>query len=446
MRHVLPLLAVCLGSSLTTFGSGCSSPPASSVDGAVADAASPLSDGRVDAPPPSAELGPRLDGSDPLAAFIQRLTPRQRVGQLLFARYAASCAQIAELQPGGVVYHGSDVTTEGALRQANLALQRCAQTNGLSAAVFASTNHEGGRVHYFEAPSQVTRFPSAKLQCDRGTDYVYQVSRAQAEELLYTGIDVTLGPDADVLVVGSNVIGDRAYASDPKRAADCVTAALRGYHEGKVLTTLKHFPGHGGTASDTHLGLAVDPSSVAALEQTHLVPFWQGLRQSPQAAFVMVSHVVYRAIDPSWPATLSPAVVALLRGRQDPRFAGVTVTDDLNMQAITRYWPLEQAAALSLLAGADMLMTGTVVDAVKARDLLVKAWDGGLELNVKDLTGASRVVKATAQEVQTRVNDALARILAVKQRAGLLDLPAAIQRLEQAPVPDWAAHRKLATQ
>jgi beta-N-acetylhexosaminidase len=391
------------------------------------------------------------DGVGPLPwveQTLQRLTLEQRVGQLLLPRYTASCATIAALQPAGVVYIGADVSTMTALREDNLALQRCAESSGIALPLLTSTNHEGGRIYYFDGAGQATRFPSARAQCDRSADYVQQVSRAQAIELRYAGLNTTLGPVADVLLVGSNVIGDRAYATTPAAAADCVRAAVVGYHEGGLLAVLKHFPGHGGTSSDTHVDFAVDPSDAQSLEAQHLVPFRAGLAAPASAELVMASHVLYQGVDPAWPATLSPAVLALLRqgSAGGAAFAGPLVTDDLVMGAVAKHWDVAQAALVALAAGSDLLLVGSTAEAARIRELLLSAAQSGWSLSTADANGTPVTLQRSAAEMRQRIDEAVRRVLAVRQRPDLQRFDAAVQAIEQAAVPDWAAHAALAAQ
>lgn len=415
----------------------------------VSDGGSGAADGAVPRDDATRQDGaPGIDSAAPptwIEQTLQGMTLEQRVGQLLLPRYTASCATIATLQPAGVVYYGDDVSTVAALREANLALQRCAQSSGVVLPLITSTNHEGGRVYYFEGANEATRFSSARAQCDRGAAYVQQVSRAQALELAYAGLNTTLGPVADVLLVPSNVIGDRAYATTPAAAAECVRAAVLGYHEGGLLAVLKHWPGHGGTSSDTHVDFAVDPASAQQLAQEHLVPFRAGLEPPAAAEMVMASHVLYQGVDPAWPATLSPTVLALLRGDGSAAaFAGPLMTDDLLMGAVAKHWDVAEAAMISFVAGGDLLLIGSAAEALRTRDLLLDAARTGWSLSTTDAGGAPATFQLTAEEVQRRIDEAVRRLLAVRQQPALQRFDAAIQAIEQAAAPDWAAHEALA--
>lgn len=388
-----------------------------------------------------AEAGPQ-NGID---AIMHSLTPAEKIGQLIFVRYQINCDLFSGKHWGGVVFANApekDITTEAALRKSILDVHRCTQGHQYKLPMFTATNHEGGRVHYFNSTSKVTHFPSAAVQCSKGAPYVRQVSQAQASELAYMGIHVTLGPVADVLLTASSVIGDRAYAKTTALAAPCVESAVIGYHAEGLLATLKHFPGHGGIAADTHTSFAVDKRTMADIQQKYLPPFWAGLQLSVPAEFVMFSHVVYSSLDSAWPASLSSKAVQLLKSNTSPPFEGIAVTDDLNMNAVSLAWSMDKVAMLALMAGQDMLMFMKYDSAVQAQNALVAALQNGWEATVRNQLGKSQQFKFTAAEVQDRVHAALKRVLQVKQKAGLTRFDW-IQKMEAIPEPDWEAHREL---
>jgi beta-N-acetylhexosaminidase len=219
--------------------------------------------------------------------------------------------------------------------------------------VLVLVDHEGGRVH--RLPPPFTRFPPAAVVGSAGDPALAgAVARAMARELRAAGFDSGLAPVLDCRSEpASQVIGDRAFARDPETVAACgaafVTAALA---EG-LIPVAKHFPGHGRTAVDSHQALPEVDAPRGALEALELVPFRRALAAGCPA--VMVSHVRYRALDPDWPASLSPAVVGgLLRGQLG--FEGLVLSDDLEMQAVAAAWGVDGAAVRFLAAGGDLAL------------------------------------------------------------------------------------------
>lgn len=175
-------------------------------------------------------------------------------------------------------------------------------------------------------------------------------ARLIAHDLRDVGIDVNCAPVLDVPVPGANdVIGNRAYHADPALVAVLGRAVAEGYIAGGVLPVIKHIPGHGRANADSHLALPVVDVPLAELAGHDFVPF-RALADMPAA---MSAHVVFTALDPARPATVSPTVIAdTIRG--DIGFDGLLFSDDLSMQALAGSIPERGAAALS--AGCDIAL------------------------------------------------------------------------------------------
>jgi len=375
---------------------------------------------------------------------IQGMSSYARISQLFVMPFTLDCNQIKTMIPGGITFYGNHVTTYSEVRERALSIQKCARDQGVALPLFIATNHEGGRIYYFD-DTVVTHFPSAKKQCDMGAAYVHQVSKAQALELGYLGLNFIYGPVADVLFVSSNVIGDRAFSSDPARTAECVEQAVEGYHLGGVITSLKHFPGHGGTASDTHLGLAQDNVTLADLQAKYLPPFWRGLDLARPSEMVMISHVIFKQIDSEWPASLSSVILGLLKERSAKPFDGVAISDDMSMKAISNYWGASTASLLALMAGMDLLIYQSQLDLQASIDLLVQAVENGWSATVKDANNQAHTLSFTQDQIRERLYDALKRILRAKYLGGLSNYDF-LTELENRSPPDWQAHAAIANQ
>lgn len=187
------------------------------------------------------------------------------------------------------------------------------------------------------------------------------VAAATARGLRAVGVNMNFAPVADVNANPANpVIADRAFGSEPQHVARHVAAFVRGLQRERVGATVKHFPGHGDTDTDSHLALPTIGRGVQQLESVDLVPFRAGIAAGTAA--VMSAHIVLPALDPDLPGTLSRAVLhGLLRERLG--FKGLVVTDALNMHAIADRWSAGEASVLALAAGADLPLTiGTVAE------------------------------------------------------------------------------------
>lgn len=294
---------------------------------------------------------------------------RDRIGQLFMVGIPRPTldretrALLDDVRPGGIILFRRNYTDLETLSQL------CADIHSLCPTdpPLIALDHEGGRVHRLTLP--FTHFPAAQVLGQTGSAALaYQTGFAMGTELRSAGIDIDFAPVLDVLTNGENtVIGDRAFASDPRTVALLGCAVARGLREAGVIPCGKHFPGHGATLIDSHYDLPRDERAKAELEHLDLQPFRCAIAE--QIEMIMTAHIVYPALDPELPATLSPPIInGLLRDTLG--FPGVVVSDDLEMGAIARRATIENAAVAALKAGIDLLLIcHNLEPAVAARDV-----------------------------------------------------------------------------
>ena len=204
-----------------------------------------------------------------------------------------------------------------------------------------------------------TNFPHAMaFGADGKVEDAENFGRITGEEARAIGVHWNFFPDADVNSNPANpIINTRSFGEDPKQVGDLVTAYIKGAHEGGMLTTVKHFPGHGDTATDSHLGVASVNGDRAHLDSIELPPFRQAISAGVDS--VMVAHVTVPALDPdpNHVATISPAVVSDLLEKQ-LGFKGLIVTDALDMAGLTKLFinDIGRAAVEAFKAGNDLLI------------------------------------------------------------------------------------------
>jgi beta-N-acetylhexosaminidase len=209
------------------------------------------------------------------------------------------------------------------------------------------------------------------------TAYAESFGRITAKEARAIGIHWNFFPVADVNSNPANpVINTRSFGEDPQQVGELVQAYIRGAHEGGMLTTAKHFPGHGDTASDTHLGVARVDGDRTHLNTIELPPFEKAIEAGVDS--VMVAHVTVPALDPdpNHVATISPAVVTdLLKGKM--KFRGIVSTDALDMAGLTKLFVSDvgRAAVEAFKAGNDLLLIPADLDA--SYGAMVKAVKSG---------------------------------------------------------------------
>ncbi len=220
----------------------------------------------------------------------------------------------------------------------------------------------------------------------------FEMGRITALEGRAVGIHMAFAPVADINSNPDNpIINTRSFGSDPALVGEYVAAAIRGMRAGGILSTAKHFPGHGDTSVDSHLSLPVIQAGWPRFDSLELVPFRAAVRAGVDA--VMSAHIALPGLDagPSRPGTLAPPILTGLL-RDSLAFKGLVVTDALNMGAIVREYGPEEASILAFLAGSDLVLMPT--DAGKAIEAMVAAVEQGRIPRERLTASVRRVLEA----------------------------------------------------
>lgn len=280
---------------------------------------------------------------------------------------------MAQGRLGGVIFFERNGRTAEALNHLCRELLKAARCGRAPFPVLA-VDQEQGRVCRIR--EGVTLFPSPwDLGALDDPMVTRRVARWVAKELSGIGINLNLAPVADVLEEAccQGVLGGRSFGSDPPKVARHVGAWVRGSQEGGVASCPKHFPGHGRASCDTHTDISWDTSDMDTLRMHHLLPFRRAVATG--APCIMMSHVIYPALDRVLPASLSrSAIQGLLRDEMG--FAGLIMTDDLEMGAVSSKMDPLRASILALQAGADMALIGRNLSArFRVSELIVELED-----------------------------------------------------------------------
>ncbi len=242
--------------------------------------------------------------------------------------------------------------------------------------LLVSVDQEGGRVARLRGAQGFTELPPMRALGETGdAALAREVGALLGRELRAVGIDQDYAPVVDVDTNPANpVIGDRSLSRDPATVGRLGAALAEGLQSAGVAACAKHFPGHGDTTQDSHQVLPHLPHALERLERIELAPF--RALASAGVASVMTAHVVFDALDPARPATLSPPVMELLRTRVG--FQGCAISDDLEMKAVAEHFPLEEAAPGAVAAGVDALLVCHSAEVQhRAIDLVRGAVEGG---------------------------------------------------------------------
>ncbi|HVH77672.1 MAG TPA: beta-N-acetylhexosaminidase [Stellaceae bacterium] len=255
----------------------------------------------------------------------------------------------AAADPLGFILFRRNCRSSGQVRELVAALRETVERADAPVLI----DQEGGRVARLGPPNW-RAYPAAghiaALPDPLAAEAARLGARLIADDLARLGVTVDCLPVLDLPAADADpVIGDRAYGSDPARAATLGEAAASGLLEGGVLPVIKHIPGHGRARVDSHLACPIVEALHEELSRGDFAPF-RALAHMPWA---MTAHIVYRALDPDMPATLSPRVIGdIIRG--EIGFVGVLVSDDLSMQALGG--GLGERAARALAAGCDLAL------------------------------------------------------------------------------------------
>lgn len=353
-----------------------------------------LSDHRpllVDVALPTRVMAANLDPRSPLTtaqrqwvdSTLASLSLRERVGQMVNVWVLGDYTNVRDSSFAEVLRWIRDDHVGGVSMSLGSPVEVAAKVNAMQHAarvplmVAADLEPNLGRLeggvfdHYMMDAGGATVFPNAMAVGATGrAQDAYDVGRAMAEEGRASGINVNFAPVVDVNNNPSNpVINTRSFGEDPKRVAELSAAFVKGTQDGGEAATIKHFPGHGDTDVDSHVGLPLVSATMARLDTVELVPFRAGIDAG--AALAMTAHIALPAVqgDSTTPATLAPRIITGLL-RDSLHFTGLAITDAMTMGGIGKGYTTEESSVLAVKAGADVLLKPenptTAVNAVLA--------------------------------------------------------------------------------
>ena len=351
------------------------------------------------------------ENADVTSSLLEKMTLRQKVGQLFLVRPDALCFDqtqeqiddpeeagvkevtdeireaLEEYPVGGVVLFGKNIESPEQLRQFNADWQTVGEIP-----LFLAVDEEGGRVARL---ANSEGFDLPKYESAFATEDAGEMGHTIGAYLKDYGFNVDFAPVADVNSNPDNpVIGTRAFSDDAQVVREKAAAMAEALQEEGILPVYKHFPGHGDTAEDSHAQLAVTHKSIEELREVEWVPY-----QNQTLEAVMVAHVCAPEAGVEGPASLSAAAITdWLRGELGHE--GLVITDSLSMGAITSAYTPGEAAIQAIHAGVDiLLMPGGLREAF---DAVTEAVENG------DIS-------------ESRIDESVSRILAAKQKLGLFD-------------------------
>lgn len=358
---------VCVAIS-AVLAAGCGAPPGDGPDSAPST--SPAPGDQQSSPEPAPEPTPDL--AEPLSwgptagelgearALVAGWSAGRLAGQVIVGRYAGTDPAeagdlVGDLHLAGVAVTGDNVADADQVVATTRAVSEAVAADGRTFPALIGVDQEGGLVSHLRGVA--TEFPpfadagAAIAAAPRdGAGVVTRAARATAMELRMLGFTWVFAPVADVTIGPADpTIGSRSPSRDPALAAEAIAAAVRGYDAAGVVSTTKHFPGHGAATADSHEVLPRLDAPLAELRSRDLRPFEAAV--AARAPAIMVSHLDVAALAPGEPASLAEGIYGFLR--DDLGFEGVTITDSLGMGAVVGR---EKPAVTAFNAGADLLL------------------------------------------------------------------------------------------
>lgn len=328
------------------------------------------------------------------------LATRRDIGQLLIGSMPGTAVPVElrslakEFDLGGVIFFSRNI--EAPEQVVELAAE--SEALGRLMPAWVSVDQEGGRVARLKAP--FTKWPPMATlgRAGQAADALAgRFAKALAAELRAVGITLDYAPVLDIHTNPSNpVIGDRALAENADDVARLGRVIIRALQEAGLAACGKHFPGHGDTSTDSHLELPLVEHPPDRLRAVEFAPFRAAVEE--RVAFIMTAHVLVSSIDETQPASLSPAIVQALL-RDELRYDGVILSDDLEMKAVSAKYAVPDAAVEAIRAGCDAVLVCS----------------GDVDLQGRTLEALVRAAES-GQIPAKRLDDALIRLKRVKER------------------------------
>jgi beta-N-acetylhexosaminidase len=371
--------------------------------------------------------GPTVGELAAAQELVATWSPERLAGQVIVGRFHGTdpsipARMVKDLQLAGVSVTAANVADRAQVLAMTSAITKAAAANGRDFPPVIGVDQEGGYVsHLRGVATEFPSFASSGLAIQADARLGRRVTRAAARttglELRDLGFTWIFAPVADVTIGDADpAIGPRSPSMDTRTAAQAVGAAVKGYDDAGIVSTLKHFPGHGTATTDSHDSLPAVGSTVADLTTRDFPPFVSGITK--QAPAVMMGHLNLTSVAPGVPSSMSPTIYSLLR--DDLGFEGVTITDSLGMGALAGR---PKPALEALRAGADLLLMP--VDTAATHQVIVDALESGEISRERVEEAAARVVAVQMWQARVAAQRPVPVDVVEKAQAASADLESA---------------------
>jgi beta-N-acetylhexosaminidase len=344
-------------------------------------------------------IEPTIKEIDVIQNKVDAMSLDEKIGQLLIVGFDGYAMNdninnlIKENKVGGVILFSKNVENSNQLFSLTNSIKTINAQNKIP--LFISVDEEGGRVS--RMPSEIKKLPTNKVIGKRNDgDFSYNIGKIIGEELKTFGFNMDFAPVLDINSNPNNpVIGDRSFGNNIDIINKLGIKTMEGMGSSNIIPVAKHFPGHGDTSVDSHVGLPVVNKNLMQLNDFELIPFNEAIKNNVDA--IMVSHILLNKIDADFPASMSKVIITDIL-RENLKFQGVVITDDMTMGAIIKYYDIGDASVKSINAGSDLI-------------LVCHGYDNELKvINSLKLAVQNKII------TEDRLNESVYRILRLKEK------------------------------
>lgn len=300
---------------------------------------------------------PSIKPIDSIKQQISRMSLDDKIGQMLIAGIQGyeidnNTKQLEEkYKVGGFIVLGENVKSTPQL----LKLINSIKEKNINSKIplFISVDEEGGSIT--RMPKEFTKLPTNKVIGNLNNEkFSYEIGKNIADEIKAFGFNMDFAPVMDVNTNPKNpIIGDRSFGNNAALVSRLGVKTMQGLQSQNIISVVKHFPGHGDTSVDSHLGLPTVNNDLDRLQKIELQPFEASISNNTDA--VMIAHILLPKIDKENPASMSKVLISDIL-RTNLKFNGVVITDDMTMGAILKNYKIGEAAVKSVNAGADIVL------------------------------------------------------------------------------------------
>ncbi|WP_202709733.1 beta-N-acetylhexosaminidase [Sporosalibacterium faouarense] len=346
------------------------------------------------------------DEKDTITELIKTMTLDEKIGQMVILGFEGDSLNedvkslINQYKVGGFILFKRNVENSNQLLSLLNSLKETNSDNKIP--LFLAVDEEGGKVS--RMPDELIDLPNSNVVGEsKNNEFAINLGRILGQQLQSFGFNLDFAPVLDVNSNPNNpVIGVRSLSSNPQVVGELGVEIMNGIKEKGIIPVVKHFPGHGDTSVDSHLGLPKVNKDLSSLRQLELIPFKEAIENDVDT--IMIAHILFPELDPNYPASLSERLVTDLL-RKEMGYKGVVITDDLTMGAIKDNYSINDAAVKAILAGGDIvLVCHEYENEITAIDSLKEAVVNGII-------------------TEERIDESVYRILKLKNKYKLEDRP-----------------------